>query len=216
MISTPGRLIDLLLKNFLSLDTVTTLIIDEFDKMLDQTFWPQINLINSLLPGPQFCQRTLYSASYASNVRSFVDQIFNHHSSEVIFENIKKCEDHISLKRKLESYQLLVIGHMNKVRNEVIEQFVILNSEQTKEHWLVENVKELVTRGKVLIFVNSKLRAHQVHQFFKKSLNLEVPFIYGDMFTFQRHQILEDFRNDSDVLIATDVLGRGIDIQAIQ
>ena len=216
IVSTPGRLIDLLFKDFLSLNTVSTLVIDEFDKMLDQSFWPQINFINSLLPGPEFCQRTLFSASFQPNVRSFVDQIFNHHSTEPCYELIKSCEDQINPDRKLRDYKLLIMGTLNKVKTQVIEEFIILQSEAAKEKWLVDNLRKLVTSGKVLIFINTKDRAHDIHKLIKQNLNLEVPFLYGDMFTYERHMILEDFRKDSDVLISTDVLGRGIDIEQIQ
>ena len=233
VVSTPGRLIDLLNKQFLTLDTVSTLIIDEFDKMLDPSFWPQINFINSLLPNSNFCQKTLFSASFAPQVRSFVCEIFNPFNLEPAFEAVKQAEqiafetlqnsqpqDSTSEKEEycelISGYDLLVIGGLNKVKQVVKEEFVVVQNDSQKFAWLKDKIKELVLKGKVLIFVNSKSRAVQIQKSLRKSLLLEIPCIYGDLFTFQRHQILQDFRNDSDVLISTDVLGRGIDIQDIQ
>jgi superfamily II DNA/RNA helicase len=216
VISTPGRLIDLVSKAFLSLDTVTTLIIDEFDKMLDSTFWPQLNFINSLLPSPNICQRALFSASFASKVRPYVDQIFNHTNTEKLFEMIKCCEETVGYKRQIDQYSLLILGNLNEVRKEVEEKFIFIKSEIEKEHWLVSKIRALVVQGKIIIFVNSKKRAVKVQEIIEKNLHLKVPCIYGDMFTLERHKILKAFREESDVLISTDVLGRGIDVKEVK
>ena len=216
VISTPGRLIDLVTKSFLTLDSISCLMIDEFDKMLDSTFWPQLNFINSLLPCPSLCQRALFSASFARKVRPFVDQIFNHSNKEKIYASIKECEQAIGFETKVDSYSLLILGKLNRVREEVNEKFVIVKNDGEKEHWLHVNLRELVTHGKIIIFVNQKKRALEVQGFLMKNLNLKVPCIYGDMYTVERHQVLETFRKESDVLISTDVLGRGIDVKEVQ
>ena len=216
IISTPGRLIDLVSKSFLNLDSVSTLIIDEFDKMLDSTFWPQLNFINSLLPCPDLCQRALFSASFANKVRPFVDQIFNHSNKEKLFATIKECELAAGFRSKISAYSLLILGRLNGVREEVREKFEFVSGELEKERWLNRKLRELVVEGKMIVFVNSKSRALEVQSLIQKTLKLKVPCIYGDMFTTERHQILQDFRKESDVLIATDVLGRGIDVKEVR
>lgn len=192
------------------------MVIDEFDKMLSQSFWPQVNFINSLLPGPEFCQKALFSASFDPKIRSFVDQLFNHHSNEEIYQTIKSCEQQISSYTRVDKYHLLTVGTLNKVKSQVVEQFEILESENKKLEWLRDKIRELVVQGKILIFVNDQKKAELIHSFLKKQLNLEVPFIYGKMTSFERHGILKNFKSDSDVLISTDLLGRGIDIENVQ
>lgn len=216
MVSTPGRLIDLVLKSFLTLDSVTCLVIDEFDKMLDSTFWAQLNFINSLLPSPNLCQRTLFSASFARKVRPYVDQIFNHSNSEQLYESIKLCEEAVGFRRKIDNYSLLVLGKLNQVREEVSEEFVFVGGEAEKERWLVSQIRKLVSEGKLIIFVNSQERTLRIQELIQKHLNLQVPAIHGNMFTLERHKILSSFRTESDVLISTNVLGRGIDVKQIQ
>ena len=216
IVTTPGRLIDLLNKNFLHLNFVTCLVIDEFDKMLAQSFWPQVNFINSLLPGPEFCQKALFSASFDPKIRSFVDQLFNPRSNEQIFHNIKDCEMQITNNNRIENYYLLTVGSLNKVKEEVKEEFEVLSNEEMKKDWLKNKIRELVVNGKILIFVNNQKKAEVLNSYLKKELNLEVPYLYGKLTSYERHNILKDFKQDSDVLISTDVLGRGIDIENIQ
>jgi superfamily II DNA/RNA helicase len=184
--------------------------------MLDSTFWPQLNFINSLLPSPALCQRALFSASFARKVRPYVDQIFNHCNQEKLYENIKECERAIGFDTKIRSYSLLILGKLNRLRDEVTEKFVALNNDAGKQQWLQIHLKQMVVDGKIIIFVNQKTRALEVQEFIKKNLNLKVPCIYGDMYTVERHQVLQTFRKDSDVLISTDVLGRGIDVREVE
>lgn len=216
VVSTPGRLIDLVLKGFLTLDSVTCLVIDEFDKMLDSTFWAQLNFINSLLPSPSICQRTLFSASFARKVRPYVDQIFNHSNREALYESIKLCEEAVGFERKIGDYSLLVLGKLNEVREEVQEEFVFVGGESEKERWLVAQVRRLVAQGKLIIFVNTQERTLKIQELIQKHLNLKVPAIHGNMFTLERHRILSAFRAESDVLISTNVLGRGIDVKQVR
>ena len=77
-------------------------------------------------------------------------------------------------------------------------------------------MKTLLSHGKVLIFVNHIKSCDELYKELKMSLNLETLVLHGDKQQHERTQIINYFKTDHDILIATDIASRGLDVPSIK
>ena len=103
-----------------------------------------------------------------------------------------------------------------KANADVQQHVIVLNTENQKLLWLVSNLHLLLSRGKVLIFLNQIKACEELFQEIRLSLQLEALVLHGDKAQYERTQIINSFKTTNDLLIATDVASRGLDVPSIK
>jgi superfamily II DNA/RNA helicase len=188
VIATPGRLLDHLQQKNTHLSQVQIVVLDEADRMLDMGFLPDISRILNQLPRER--QSLMFSATFS--------------------EEIKKLAANF-----LRDPQLIEVARRNATA-ELITQEVIKVHESEKTDALLQILR---TRGpdggrltQVLVFVNAKIECRRLaRQLQKAGVNADA--IHGDRTQDERMKALEGFkRGEIEVLVATDVAARGLDI----
>lgn len=183
LVATPGRLLDLINSKSVYLSTLQTLVLDEADKMLNLGFKEEMTEIFKLLPVKR--QNLLFSATLSPDLKEINALILN---NPVLIE-IKEEET--------------IIASINQVGYFVTEE----NRGPLLRRLILEkNLQQ------VLVFISSSHKAdHVAHKLRKNGIDAES--IHGKKSQAARTEVLEDFkRGRLRVLIATDLLSRGIDI----
>lgn len=183
VVATPGRLIDLINSGDCNLSQVETLVLDEADRMLDMGFLPDMRRIVSKTPASR--QTLLFSATLSDDVLDNTKSLVN---------NPVRIE----------------IAHKGTAA-ETIEQFVLPISHEAKNDALIE-ILHREGAERVIVFVRGKHRADAVCRRLRKA-GIECAPIHGNRSQNQRASALRRFADgEVGVLVATDVLARGIDI----
>ena len=187
LVATPGRLVDLIEQGEAHLDDVEVLVLDEADRMLDMGFLPAMRKIVGQTPSSR--QTLLFSATLD--------------------------EDAIGGIRDLVSDPAVVeIAHKGSVA-ETIDQFALPVSLEAKNALLPEVLKQEGPK-RVIVFCRTKHRADACCRRLRRA-NISCAPIHGDRSQNQRERALRAFRDGScDVLVATDVLARGIDVSDVR
>lgn len=186
LIATPGRLLDLLGSNATSLSAVETLILDEADKMLNLGFKEDMDKIISLLPPER--QNVLFSATLSDEVQN-IQQLL--------------LKDPISIKIDAEEDSL-----------DLIKQVAYIISDDKKGPFLRYLIKHYEMK-QVLVFASS---VHQVDAIVNKlrKNNIDAKAIHSKKSQGSRTEALAQFKSGNlRVLVATDLMARGIDIDAL-
>lgn len=186
LIATPGRLLDLLSSNATSLSAVETLILDEADKMLNLGFKEDMDKIISLLPPER--QNVLFSATLSDEVQN-IQQLL--------------LKDPISIKIDAEEESL-----------DLIKQVAYIISDDKKGPFLRYLIKHYEMK-QVLVFASS---VHQVDAIVNKlrKNNIDAKAIHSKKSQGSRTEALAQFKSGNlRVLVATDLMARGIDIDAL-
>ena len=184
LIATPGRLIDHMERGKVIIKDVKILIIDEADRMLDMGFIPDIMKINKLLP--RIRQTLFFSATLSNEIRSIGKNLLINPKEITI-------NPYSSTSSNIDSY---FFNAFNK--NKLDDLKILLNIDLFKS---------------AVIFCNKKNDINKVNTFLKKN-NYKTVCLHGDMDQSSRTNSLEEFKNKSaDILVASDVAARGIDIK---
>ncbi|MEN8905550.1 MAG: DEAD/DEAH box helicase [Clostridiales bacterium] len=187
IIGTPGRVMDHLRRNTLKLKNLKMLILDEADEMLNMGFREDIDVIIEKIPNKR--QTILFSATMPRE----------------ILELTKKYQDN-PVKIKVFHKEVTVSN---------IEQFYLEVSNNSKLE-LLSRIIDTNNLKQSLIFCNTKKRVEEV------ATNLQArgysaDFIHGDIKQEQRDRVMDNFRKGNfDILTATDVAARGIDVENIE
>jgi ATP-dependent RNA helicase RhlE len=186
VIATPGRLIDLYKQGELNLADVEFLVLDEADRMLDMGFVHDVRWIADRVPKPR--QTLLFSATLSAAVRSLASTM-QVDALEVSVAPPSTVADHI-------------------------EQQVMFVQKAHKLDLLIDLLKENKD-GRTLVFTATKIAAISVSRQLEVR-GLRVGAIHADKSQSQRQAALEAFvKGKVDVLIATDIVARGIDVDDI-
>ena len=187
IIGTPGRVLDMINKKAINTRTLRLLIIDEADEMLSKIFSNQIYDIFRFLPND--IQVGLFSAT-------MTDEFFK----------LAKCFMRNPVKILIKNEELTLEG---------IRQYYI-NVEQVNNKFITLcDIYEVCSISQTIIYCNSKRTVDELYNKLSND-NFSVECIHGDMTQEDRNKIMKDFRDgNSRVLISTDLLSRGIDIQQI-
>jgi ATP-dependent RNA helicase RhlE len=185
IIATPGRLIAHFNMGYVKIDKLEHLILDEADRMLDMGFSDDINKIISYLPKKR--QTLLFSATMPPKIRDLAKKIM--HNPEQIS---------ISLSKPAEG---------------VMQAVYILHDNQK-----IDLLKSLLTDRKIasiLIFASTKDKVKELErELLHKKFNAAA--IHSDLDQDKRNEVLRQFKNKNlQILVATDILSRGIDIDSI-
>lgn len=190
IVATPGRLIDLYKKKATNFKRVSFVTIDEADKMFSLGFEPQMRAILSQVRPER--QILLFSATYKRSVRD------------------------LSLDY-LRSPVQIVIGKENQANLDIKQEVVVFEKLEEKMDWLLKNIPEMLPHGKVLIFVNHIKSCNFVDNLFQEFLPI-IPrvVLHGSKLQHERTLIIRKFKKEIDLMIATDVASRGLDIPQIK
>jgi ATP-dependent RNA helicase DeaD len=185
VVGTPGRVIDHLNRGTLNIDQLWFVVLDEADRMLDIGFRPDIEKILSRCPKER--QTLLLSATLPEEIRRLAKRYM---------------------------YRPKVIKFSkDSVASQTIEQFYLTVPGQMKYDILVKLLQREEPE-QAIIFCRTKLGTEKLYRkLFKSKLFDAVGTLHGDMTQSSRDRMMKNFRsNDIRYLVATDVVGRGIDI----
>ncbi|XP_057657133.1 probable ATP-dependent RNA helicase DDX27 [Diorhabda carinulata] len=191
VIATPGRLIDHLKSTpTFSLDSIEVLILDEADRMLDEYFAEQMNEIIKQCSRKR--QTMLFSATMTEEVESLAA---------------------VSLSKPVR----LFVDSNRDVAFNLRQEFIRIRSDkETDREPILAALVCRTFREHCMVFVQTKKQAHRLH-ILLGLLGLKVAELHGNLTQPQRLENLERFKNKQvDVLIATDVAARGLDISGVQ
>ncbi len=186
VIATPGRLISYLNMSTVDLSKVSFFILDEADRMLDMGFYEDIMQIYKHLP--QTCQVLMFSATMPPKIRQLAKTI------------LKSPEEvQIAISRPPDS----------------IMQTAYICYEPQKVH-ILDSLFVKNPPKRVLVFSSSKMKVKELTKLLKRK-HASVAEIHSDLEQSEREQVLRDFKSGNvEMLIATDVVSRGIDINDIK
>lgn len=186
LVATPGRLIDLLDQGACALDHVKVLVLDEADRMLDMGFLPDMRKI--VRQTPQSRQTLLFSATLSRDVIA--------HMGDLVHDPV--------------SVEIAPEGTVAQT----VEQYVLGVGAEAKKRVLVEVLRREGSR-RVIVFTRGKHRADHLCRVLRKK-GFSCAAIHGNRTQGQRMRALEQFaKGEVDVLMATDVLSRGIDVPEV-
>lgn len=186
VVGTPGRIMEHLRKGNLDISDISTLVLDEADRMLDMGFIDSIRDIVELTPKSR--QTLLFSATYSDNIASIRDEFLRQ-------PRFIKIEAEESSKPNIDQY------------------FVRANNSD-KPNRLLDTLAHFEP-SQVIVFCNTKAECDDVAAWLTDH-DISALAIHGDFEQKQRDQVLVRFSNRScSVLVATDVAARGIDVKEI-
>ena len=188
LVGTPGRIFDLMSRNILKRDHVRVLILDEADQMLEDRFKEQVFCILKM-GFPTETRVALFSATMPPDVIECANRVLN------------------------EPVRILI--NPEQVTLEGIKQyFVALQREDWKYEALCDIYKQL-NINQAIIYCNKRQRAEWLASKMKEE-GFTLECIHGEMDVGERRSRMEDFRKGVvRVLISTDLLARGIDVQQV-
>ena len=187
VVGTPGRVMDLMGRGQLGLSDVAFAVLDEADRMLDDGFRPDIEKI--LRQCPKDRQTLLLSATMPPEVEELAAKFMRQP------QRVDMSEDAI-------------------VATEMIEQFVLTVDPDRKIGALLHVLKQEKPR-QCLVFTRTKRGAEKLYERFSRKLP-GIAMMHGDLHQSKRERTLQAFRDGKiRLLVATDVVGRGIDISGI-
>ena len=188
VVGTPGRLLDLAQQGHLQLGGLSVLVLDEADEMLDLGFLPDIERILRQIPDER--QAMLFSATMPDPIITLARTFMNQPT------HIRAEAPHSSAVHDLTKQYVYRAHAMDKVE-------------------LVSRVLQARGRGATMIFTRTKRTAQKVADELAER-GFAVGAVHGDLGQIAREKALKQFRaGDIDVLVATDVAARGIDIDDI-
>ncbi|MFN3617803.1 MAG: DEAD/DEAH box helicase [Aquabacterium sp.] len=186
LIATPGRLLDHIEAKNCNLSQVEYVVLDEADRMLDIGFLPDLQRILSYLPKTR--QTLLFSATFSPEIKKLAQSY-------------------------LQDPVLVEVARPNQTATNVEQRFYKVDDDD-KRHVIRQILRDRgITQS--IVFVNSKLGCARLARTFERD-GLRTAALHGDKSQDERIKALDAFkRGEVDLLVATDVAARGIDIAAL-
>jgi ATP-dependent RNA helicase RhlE len=184
LITTPGRMFDLISQGIIDVSQVKYFVLDEADKMLKLGFYDDLTYIKKILK--QRHQTMFFSATIDEEIK------------KLAYSQVKSSAVRIQVSPK------------DPVSKNVKHGVMFVKQEEKR--FLLQNFIVSNPDAKIIVFVRTKVRAERVHKFLEK-LNIHSETFHSEKPQFEREKILANFRESKFfVMIATDISARGIDI----
>ena len=186
MIATPGRLISHLLNTKVDLSGVEYLVLDEADRMLDMGFSEDINTIASKLP--KTCQTIMFSATMPEKIEELAKALL---------------KDPVEIK-------LAVSKPAEKIKQEAYVCY------ETQKMTIIKDIFKAGDMKRVIVFSGSKMKVKQLAAALQQ-IGINCGAMHSDLEQAERDDVMFKFKSGQfDVLVATDIVARGIDIDDIE
>jgi superfamily II DNA/RNA helicase len=183
VVATPGRLLDLVNHNALKLGAVSTLVLDEADRLLDLGFADELAAVLALLPAQR--QNLLFSATFDGGVQKLADGLLR--------EPVK-----------------IAVESTPELDPVILQRAIAVDT--AKRTQLLRHLFKTEGWTRVLVFVATKYAAEIVSEKLYKAGIYATPF-HGELSQGARTQVIEEFKADRwEVVVTTDLASRGIDI----
>ncbi|EGM71112.1 DEAD/DEAH box helicase [Shewanella sp. HN-41] len=187
LVATPGRLLDLCKQSHISLDSIKHLVLDEADRLLEMGFWPDVQKLMTLMPKRK--QTSLFSATLPEALDAL--------AGKLLVNDPLRVEAH----------------KVNSVVGEIEEQLYLVNK-GSKAQALIALLKQYQW-PQVLVFISARDDADAVAKRLTKA-GMKAAALHGEKDQTVRSQTLADFKaNRIQVLVATDLMARGIHVDAL-
>ncbi|BAF28584.1 DEAD-box ATP-dependent RNA helicase 52C [Oryza sativa Japonica Group] len=194
LVATPGRLVDLLERARVSLQSIRYLALDEADRMLDMGFEPQVRRIVEQMdmPPPGARQTMLFSATFPKEIQRMASDF-------------------------LENYIFLAVGRVGSSTDLIVQRVEFVQEADKRSHLmdLLHAQRDSATPGKptlTLVFVETKRGADSLEHWLCMN-GFPATSIHGDRNQQEREYALRSFKSGhTPILVATDVAARGLDI----
>ena len=188
VIATPGRLLSLMNIYNIDFSGVKYFILDEADRMLDMGFYDDIMAVVNRLPKDR--QTIMFSATMPANIRKMAKAIMNN-----------PAEVQIAVSRPPESIRQMAVDIYEAQKTAfVVQKFRSSGDQELK---------------KVIVFVGKKQGVKELTRALRAN-NIDARAMHSDLEQKERDEVMLDFRNNKvDVLVATDIVSRGIDVDDI-
>ncbi|CCD65989.1 putative ATP-dependent RNA helicase DDX23 [Caenorhabditis elegans] len=211
VIATPGRLLDVLENRYLLLNQCTYVILDEADRMLDMGFEPDVQKVLEYMPDTNMKKDTDEFDNEEALMKGFSTR--EKYRQTVMFTATMSSAIERLARQYLRRPAVVHIGSAGKP-TERVEQVVYMVPEDRKRKKLVE-VLESQFQPPIIIFVNQKKGADMLSKGLTK-LGFKPTVLHGGKGQDQREYALQALKEGtSDILVATDVAGRGIDVKDV-
>jgi ATP-dependent RNA helicase RhlE len=186
VVATPGRLMDHMRHDAVSFDALEVVVLDEADRMLDMGFWPDVQRILAALPPRR--QTLLFSATMPAEVLKLTQEF-------------------------LRAPKYVQVGRRGGPPSTISHAFETVSTRE-KAEWLARWLRHQA-EGPVLVFCRTKIGAGRLGSRLS-SMGIRAAVVHADRTQQQRTAAVEGFREGRyDVLVATDVAARGLDIEGI-
>src|SRR6184192_2843725 len=187
VVATPGRLLDHMERGHVDFSRVAILVLDEADRMLDMGFAPDVRRILTALPEKR--QTMLFSATVSPEVDALARRALDGHASVEIGRRATPAQG---------------IEH------------VIVAVDKVQKRGVLAKLLRAKPAGQTLVFTRTKYGADKLVTFLRKD-GIPAHAIHGDKAQSHRTRTLDAFRSGvADVLVATDIAARGIDVDGIR
>lgn len=192
VVATAGRCHDFLQRGKLDLSEVFIFVLDEADRMLDMGFLPQVKSITLHLKPDKERQTLLWSATWPDDVDDLSRELCKNRPIRI------------------------QVGDEGLTINTAITQHVFVIDEKEKKKNLFKIFRENAADDfKVLIFCSTKKQCDFIAELLQKDGH-QAMAIHGDKDQTEREQIIDRFKGSANVMVATDVASRGLDIKNIK
>lgn len=187
IIGSPGRVLDMIQKNFLFTDKISTVVFDEADETLSYGF--KLTIYNIIKTIPQTTQICLFSATIPS-------------------ELLELSENFMRTPQKL-------LVDKEALTLEGITQFYINIRVNDWKYDVLKDLYDTINIAQCIIYINSKNKLMEIYDKLIND-NFPVSYIHGELTSEERKNVMRDFRSGhTRILLSTDLLSRGIDVQQL-
>ncbi|MFV0246349.1 MAG: DEAD/DEAH box helicase [Mycoplasmatales bacterium] len=187
VVGTPGRVIDLIDRKKLKIHELDFFVLDEVDEMLNMGFIDDVKKIEKATPRDK--QVLFFSATMPNKIKTLSNKFLSD------FKDIKVDAKSLTVDK--------------------VEQYFI-RSKDSRKFEALKNILDLRALNKIIIFTKTKRRADETYEFLHSN-NYKIEKIHGDLDQKQRLKTINRLRNgEVNIIVATDVVARGIDIDGIE
>lgn len=191
VVATTGRACDLIERKALDMSRLRVIVLDEADQMLSSDFEEQVHKIFENVP--MQAQFAIFSATYT-------------------LESLKVAKA-MESKDRLPPLEILVKSE--ELTLDGIAQFFVSVEKESWKSGVIQDLYDVASIQQCIIYCNTKERTIALSKFLSEE-GFTVAFIHGDMSQDERNSCMKDFRDGKcRVLISTDLLARGIDVQTV-